>query len=77
MATVGGITGVEQLHTVLFQACCQAFPKEKTVSVEKPWQSAAVQHGIKDLWARWRSFQTDPERWATRLVPSLASLEKL
>eukprot|EP00439_Symbiodinium_sp_Y106_P075733 s1215_g15.t1 len=57
MATVGGITGVEQLHTVLFQACCQAFPKEKTVSVEKPWQSAAVQHGIKDLWARWRAFK--------------------
>ena len=29
MATVGGITGVEQLHTVLFQACCQASLNKK------------------------------------------------
>ena len=57
MATVGGVAGVEQLHAVLFQACCQAFPKPQATPTEKPWQSQPVQLSVKELWARWRAFK--------------------
>ena len=57
MATVGGVAGVEQLHAVLFQACCQAFPKPQTAPTEKPWLSQPVQLSVKELWARWRAFK--------------------
>ena len=57
MATAGGVAGVEQLHAVLFQACCQAFPKPQATPTEKPWQSQPVQLSVKELWARWRAFK--------------------
>ena len=52
-----GLQGIEGLHQTLQQACARVFPASPVEVVPKPWQTAAVQTGIKAMWDKWRALR--------------------
>ncbi|CAE7227790.1 unnamed protein product [Symbiodinium sp. CCMP2592] len=51
------LAGIQSLHTVMHQACCHYFPPNAPKAGAPPWQTGAVQQGVKDMWQKWRAFK--------------------
>ncbi|CAE7507218.1 unnamed protein product, partial [Symbiodinium necroappetens] len=53
------LRGVQALHQVLHDACCNVFPASRasTTTRAPPWQQPQVQAGIRNLWYKWRAFK--------------------
>ena len=52
------LRGVQALHQVLHDACCNVFPASKAkITRAPPWHQPQVQAGIRNLWCKWRAFK--------------------